>query len=501
MSDHTAPQETENVNTGFAWKYFMWRYCMPLALLLIYFAPPMRAQEPNGSLRLAAQPAATEISARSVGQPEATSPQAAPAGQSLTLEQLLQMARMNNPTLGEAQAGIRKAAGRTLQAGLWPNPTVGYAGDEIRGGSFRGGEQGVFIQQNVILGGKLDLDRKIFAEEGKQTEAEAEEQRLRVDSSVRIAFYKSLAAQEMVQTRTRLSGLAKDAVETTQQLFNIGQADEPDLLQAQVEADEADLAVLVAEQEQRRAWRVLSAVVGKPAMALEQLEGNLDDLPSVDPDRMLETILRDSPAVKIAELSSARAEAALARARREIVPDLFLRAGLSNDFEPLGDATSRPVGLIGFAEVGVDLRLFNRNQGNVQAARADLDRANLEVQRVSLALRQMSAPVLENYASSRAVAEMYKSRTLPNAQRAYELYLQKYRQGAAAYPQALIAERTFFDLQANYISSLENVWINALTLQGLLLTDGLDVPAAPGEIENAVREINMPTAETPGTRP
>ena len=153
----------------------------------------------------------------------------------------------------------------------------------------------------------------------------------------------------------------------------------------------------------------------------------------------METILRDSPAVKIAQLNSTRAEAALARARREVVPDLFLRAGLSNDFEPLGDATSRTVGLIGFAEVGVELRLFNRNQGNVQAARADLERANLEVQRVSLALRQMAAPVLENYASSRAVAEMYKSRTLPNAQRAYELYLQRYRQGAAAYPQALIA--------------------------------------------------------------
>lgn len=489
------------MSTRFVWKLFMWKHCMPLAWLIISLALPSRAQELNGNLRLTAQPVAAEVSARSARPSEPTSPQAAPASQSLTLEQLLQMARVNNPTLGEAQAGIRKAAGRTLQAGLWPNPTMGYAGDEIRDGSFRGGEQGVFIQQNVVLGGKLDLDRKIFAEEGKQTEAEAEEQRLRVDTSVRIAFYESLTAQEMVQTRSKLSGLAKDAVETTRQLFNIGQADELDLLQAQVEADEADLAVLVAEQGQRRAWRVLSAVVGKPATPLVELQGNLDDLPSVDPDRMLETILRDSPAVKIAELDSTRAEAALARARREVVPDLFLRAGLSNDFEPSGAETSRPAGLIGFAEVGVNLRLFNRNQGNVQVARADLERANLGARRVSLALRQMAAPVLENYTSSRAVAEMYKSRTLPNAQRAYELYLQRYRQGAAAYPQALIAERTFFDLQASYISALENVWINALTLQGLLLTDGLDSPAAPGEIHNAVREINVPTVEAPVTRP
>ena len=476
------------------------KHFIMLAWLLIYLAAPLRAQDPSRNLRLTAPDATLQNSTSSIRQPEHALSQAAPAAQSLTLEQLLQMARMSNPTLGEAQAGIREAAGRTLQAGLWPNPTIGYAGDEIRGGSFRGGEQGVFIQQKVVLGGKLDLDRKIFAEEGKQTEAEAEEQRLRVDSGVRIAFYQSLAAQQMVQMRMKLSGLAKDAVETTRQLFNIGQADEPDLLQAQVEADEADMAVIVAQQDQQRAWRVLSAVVGRPTMPLAVLDGNLEQLPSIDPVRTEETILRDSPAVKIAQLNVTRSEAALTRARREIAPDLFLRAGLSNDFEPLGAASSPATGLIGFAEVGVELRLFNRNQGNVQAARADLERSNSEVQRVSLALRQLAAPLLENYASSRAVAETYKSRTLPSAQRAYELYLQRYREGAAAYPQVLIAERTLFDLQARYISALENVWLNAATLQGLLLTDGLDVPAAPGEIDRAVREINMPTGEAPGTR-
>ena len=80
----------------------------------------------------------------------------------LTLDQLQGMALANNPTLAQAKAGVRAAAGRSRQAGLWPNPTIGYSGDEIRGGSFGGGEQGVFVQQNVILGGKLSLDRKIF---------------------------------------------------------------------------------------------------------------------------------------------------------------------------------------------------------------------------------------------------------------------------------------------------------------------------------------------------
>jgi cobalt-zinc-cadmium efflux system outer membrane protein len=423
------------------------------------------------------------------------------ATSAITLEQLQQMALANNPTLAQAKAGVRAAAGRARQAGLWPNPTIGYMGDEIRGGSFGGGEQGVFVQQDVILGGKLDLDRKVHAAEGNQAVAEADEQRLRVENGVRIAFYQSLAAQEMVEIRGKLSALAKDAVETTRQLFNVGQADQPDVLQAQVEADQAELAIISERQEQLRAWRVLAAVVGQPELPLARLAGNLEDLPQLNAEQILQTILRDSPAVKIAQLGVTRADAELTRARRETIPDLFLRGGYAYSFEQLGASQPQSVGSEGFAEVGVNLPIFNRNQGNIQAAAADRERAAAEVQRVALVLRQMAAPVLQDYASSRAVADRYHASTLPNARQAYELYLQKYNEGAAAYPQVLIAQRTLFQLETGYIAALENVWINAATLQGLLLTDGLDLPATPGELDRPVREINLPVPENPGGRP
>jgi cobalt-zinc-cadmium efflux system outer membrane protein len=419
----------------------------------------------------------------------------------LTLEQLQEMALANNPTLAQAKAGVRAAAGRSRQAGLWPNPTVGYTGDEIRGGSYGGGEQGVFVQQNVILGGKLGLDRRIFEAEGKQAAAEADEQRLRVENGVRIAFYQSLAMQAMVETRTKLRDIAKDAAETTRELFNVGQADQPDVLEADVEADQDDLAVITEEQEQQRAWNVLAAVIGKPDLPLAHLQGDLENLPEVNAEQILQTILRDSPAVKIAQLGVARADAEMERAQHESIPDLFLRGGYSYSFEQLGTVPPKAAGSEAFAEVGVNLPIFNRNQGNIAAADADRERAKLEVQRVALVLRQMAAPIVQNYASSRAIAERYKSRTLPNARLAYELYLRKYHEGAAAYPQVLIAQRTLVQLETSYINTLENVWINAAALQGLLLTDGLDLPAAPDEMDRPVREINLPITENPGMRP
>jgi cobalt-zinc-cadmium efflux system outer membrane protein len=73
----------------------------------------------------------------------------------MRLEDLEKMALANNPTLALAQANVQVAAGLASQAGLYPNPSVGYYGDEIRGGYVNGGKQGGFVSQTIVLGGKL----------------------------------------------------------------------------------------------------------------------------------------------------------------------------------------------------------------------------------------------------------------------------------------------------------------------------------------------------------
>src|SRR5258708_24504704 len=51
----------------------------------------------------------------------------------LRLEDLERMALANNPTMGQAAARVRMAAGKSAQAGLYPNPTIFATGDEIAG--------------------------------------------------------------------------------------------------------------------------------------------------------------------------------------------------------------------------------------------------------------------------------------------------------------------------------------------------------------------------------
>ena len=410
------------------------------------------------------------------------------------LEDLEQMALRGNPTLRQAATEIRAATGRKLQSGLWPNPTAGYIGEEIRGGSFGGGEQGFFVQQDVILGGKLGLNHKIFAQEVRQAEAENDEQRLRVTNAVKIQYYQAIAAQEMVDMRKELSRISSETAKYSRQLFNIGQQNESEVLQAEVEAQEADLAVVSAEHMRRRAMTALAAVVGNAAVQQATLGGSLDEnLPELNEQQLVDSLLRESPAVRIAQVGVTRAEAALARARRERVPDLFLRGGLEQNLEQQ-ETTRRPVGLQGFAEVGVRLKLFDRNQGNIQAAQADLERTQAEVKRIDLVLRERSASFVENYRTAKIMADRYRTEILPRSQRAYELIYKRYGLLQASYPQVLLSEHNLFKAETNYIQNLETLWANAIGLQGFLLTDGLEAPARPSDVDRPVREVNVPSA-------
>src|SRR5260370_33993200 len=59
----------------------------------------------------------------------------------ITLEELQQMALQTNPTFRQSAANIQAAEARKKQSGAYPNPTIGYQGEQIRGGACYGGEQ------------------------------------------------------------------------------------------------------------------------------------------------------------------------------------------------------------------------------------------------------------------------------------------------------------------------------------------------------------------------
>jgi outer membrane protein, heavy metal efflux system len=402
-----------------------------------------------------------------------------PAGPALKLDDLEQMALSRNPTFSLVNANVRAAAGMKKQAGLYPNPTVGYYGDEIRGGAFRSGKEGAFINQTIVLGGKLGAARRTAEQQQLQAVTNVEAQRYRVLSSVQSLYYEVLAAQRLVQVRRQLLSLASDAVETSHQLGNVGQADRPDVLQAEVEAEQEGLALASAKQNYQSLWQTMAAMAGNPELPLSRLDGNLEDVPQLDLQEWLTKMLNSSPQVKYAQEDVDRAKAVLREAKKVPIPDLQISANVSQDNEPLEPLFKR-TGIVGGAQVGVQLPIFNRNQGSVEKAKADLERSQAEIQRVQLDLRRQVSTLFRNYTTARITADCYRDSMLPRAQKAYELYKANYQNMAAAYPQVLIAQRTLFQLQVDYIHALETIWMNALQIQGYGLSDGLAAPPTLG---------------------
>ncbi len=411
----------------------------------------------------------------------------------VTLTALEQMALKNNPTLAQAEAAIRAAEGRRKQAGLWPNPLVGYAGEEF---AFRAlsnkSEHFFFIEQDILTGGKLKKSQRIFEHEREQATAQSEAQRQRVLNAVRMLYYQALGAQALVEVRAELATLTREAVRVTDELFNIGQADQSDQLEIEIESQKAELDLLAAQNQQAQVWQLLAAAVGDPLLRPEPLAGDLEkDLPLFNREQMLAITLGGSPELRAAKANLEKARAAVARAKAERAPDLFVRGGLGYSTErlELGDAPfPRRTGPEATIEIGVRLPVFNRNQGGIAAAEAEQASAEREVQRVELSLRARFAAAFTNYANAARLVEGYRDVILPRAKKSFELYNASFRQMAAAYPQVLIARRSMYQMRADYLAALVMMRQEAVRLQGYLLVGGLDLPAAAsgemGKLDN-----------------
>lgn len=413
----------------------------------------------------------------------------------MALQEFIALADGSNPTLAQANAYVRRSAAQAQQIGLYPNPTVGYQGEQIRGGSYGGGEQGAYLQQTVVTAGKLGLRRNIYNQQKQSDQIGVEEQTYRVHNDVTQAFYTALTSQATVIVRGRLLRLSLDAVETVHQLANVGQADSPDILQAEVESEQAKIEYLTAQGEFLQNFRVLAALAGKQDLAISPLAGVLESPPELDVEQQVAIIVANSPTIKRTQQEVAIREARLKDAKRESIPDLQLKAGEQYNFEHLPGESVRATGPQSFASMGVSIPLWNRNQGNVNAAQAEVERAKKNLAREQLSLKQLAEPVAQTYRSSRFTADRYRTELLPRAQRAYQLYLTKYQSMAMAYPQVLVSQRTLFQLQIGYLNALHSVWTNAVALQNYTLSGGLIAPLSTGSDSIT---LNLPSS-SPGS--
>lgn len=403
--------------------------------------------------------------------PAATAPVAAP-GAPLTVADLERLALANNPTLVQAAAFVDAARGKATQAGLPFNPSIGMTAEQIGAGNTAGEVRWFTLQQQIVTGGKLRLSRLKYQKEAELAEIQAQAQRLRVVNGMTAAYFAVLAAQRAVENDRRLLENAEAAVKTTEQLVNVGQGNQQDLLQAQVEAQRARVGLRTAEARLRKEWVDLVTLIGVPDLKQQPLAGGLEpDGPPLTWDESLARLYAESPEMLFAAAKVQQDQITVQREKREPIPNVTVRGGVGYNFETRNNTAD--------AAFVLPLPLFDRNQGTVRQATADLMRSQAEVTRVQLDLQRRLSDAFTRYKTSRDEVESFKTEVLPKANKAYDLYVEQFKARRAAFPQVLVAQRTVYQLNDEYTKALLEFRRAEVEIRGLLLTGGLTAPRDP----------------------
>jgi cobalt-zinc-cadmium efflux system outer membrane protein len=400
-------------------------------------------------------------------------------GTALSLADLEQMALQGNPTLAQAAAAVDVSRGKALQAGLYPNPTIGYLGENIGIAGSAGEFQGGYVFQTIVTAGKLRLSRAKFNQEAREAELLALGQQFRVLNGVRTRFWELLALQRLIELHRDMVANAEELLRTTREMFNTGQANRPDVLLAEVRLNEAKIALLTKQNQYPALWQHLAALVGSPHLPPGPLAGQLDHAgPPLDWNSSLSRLLAKSPELQAAQAHAARDQIMVRREQVQPVPNVLLGGAAGYSFETQN--------AIATAQVGINLPIFNRNQGTVREARADLARSQAEVARVELSLRERLAEAFNRYLTALQTSQLYREGSVPKVAEAYVVQLDMYRKRRAPWNEVVQLQRNLLEVQEQYIRSLLTLREAEVEIIGLLLVDGLTRPPSPlsaGHIE------------------
>jgi cobalt-zinc-cadmium efflux system outer membrane protein len=414
--------------------------------------------------------------------PEEPLPQPGLDGKPYTLSALQQIAAANSPTLRQAAFDVEAARGNWLQARAYPNPNVGWNVQPSNDGS-TAGVQGPFVDQKIIVGGKLK--KSAAAAEMDLRNAELALRRARSDlaTQVRNAYFVVLVAKETVRVNKALA-------QFTDQIFVLQAAGllpgavsapyEPAALEAQ--AFSVRLAYKQSVQAYIYAWMQLVAALGLRQLPLSEVAGRVDAfIPYYDYDMVLAHVLRNHTDVLTARNGIDKARYLLSLAQVTPVPDVDFNVSVLKEYSLL------PKQFVHTATITLPFPIWDRNRGGIMAAESALGRALEEPHRVEENLTTMLATAYKGYKQNLDALEYYRKYILPNQVRYYRgVFDRRQIDPAAQFGDLVTAQQTLATDVSNYLSILGSLWTSVVSVADLLQTDDLfqlgqqrAVPALP----------------------
>lgn len=386
-----------------------------------------------------------------------------------TLESLHELARQNHPGLKAASASIEAARGLMVQAGLPPNPSVGYQSDTVRTINTPG-YHGAYLQQTIVTARKLGLGAEAAAVDFANATVAQRKAWVSVMTEIRRTYFDVLAARQRMVLASAFFDLTHRAYDAQIQLVTAGEAAPYEPLQLRVILTQARASVVKAQQESIAAWRRLAVAVGCPNLPATAIDGRIDcSVPAIGFDEALARMTAVHTDLEIAENAVRKQQTLVELADRQVIPDVNVGFVLQRDytFEP-GTTTYN-------LTLGGDLPVLNRNQGNRIATRAEVVRASQQVQLTRNALTAELATAFGNYEANRQLAESFQADALRDQVRAYRGVYQRYLTdpSSVSFNDVIVAQQTVAQVLNQYLDILQSQWQSLVDIGELLQVDDL----------------------------
>ncbi|MFQ5699766.1 MAG: TolC family protein [Myxococcota bacterium] len=372
----------------------------------------------------------------------------------LTADDAVREALASNRELQAARFAIDVARGGLLGAGRLENPALemGFA-DDFAFGSEGERSGSVGLAQRFPITARLAREKDVARRDVTIAESEVRNFVRQLVAEVQAAFYGVRARDDQLEVNRQLIESVRKVEDTTARRLKAAEASRAELSLLRIER-------LRLEQEARRLTRereiaaaALARLLGRATPAGLSPVGELDPGPvSLSPPGAGDLSGRPDLEVKRREIERADADRALARA--QIWEDWTLGLGYQGDRQVF-DA---PIGIKrdSFVSVGVSipLPLWNRQQGRIAAAEAELRRSHRSLDALTLRVTEETLAAQARVRTLRSSVDAYASDILPEATRAQHLFERGYRQGLVGIAELLQAQRQYIEARSLYIELL-----------------------------------------------
>jgi len=369
----------------------------------------------------------------------------------LSLRQALVLALMKNPALEAFSHDVRAAEARTLQADLPPNPEM-----ELELESFDRDREGYDSSEpSVMLGQVIELGRKrlwrVRVAEARSELAGWDYETKRMDVFTKTAhrFTAVIAAQQRLKLAQSSMKLANQTNQTVNERVKAGKEPPVQIMKADAEMAMAKLDTAKAENTLMLARFTLAAMWGATQPIFMKADGDLASILKTLPSKeVLHEQLSSNPELASRKVAVKLQQATLDSEKAARIPNLTVAAGIKRFEEDETHAL-----IFGF---GIPLPLFDRNQGNITAAKHELAKAKAEARSTDIGLSTRLTEANARLTSAQQRAQVLRSKVVPAMENIFNAAHKGYKEGKFDFLDVLDAQRTLFSARAEMIDALSD---------------------------------------------